>query len=275
MRGLPNLDNIDLDWAAPGVLLATIDRPRSANTVSAQVSRDLLALADLCATDTTVRAVVITGSGDRFFCAGADLRDPEFGPGWIQLARRAYDAFADLAVPTIAAVNGLALGGGTELTLTCDVRFADPSAQFGLPEVKIGSLPGAGGMTRLQSLIGPAAARHLVFTGRQISADRALELGLVDHLSQSGNSVAEAVDYAREIAQYAGYALRAAKTSFANALGTPTAAALTTEYHLFDTMATPEQMALEQQRAADRDPVYARIFQSQAPSAESSTTTKV
>ncbi|WP_430336089.1 enoyl-CoA hydratase/isomerase family protein [Rhodococcus sp. ACT016] len=260
MTNLPKLDNLDLDWAAPGVLLATIDRARSANTISAPLSRDLLTLADLCATDTEVRVVVITGSGDRFFCAGADLRDPEFGPGWIQLARRAYDAFANLAVPTVAAINGLALGGGTELTLACDIRFADPAAQFGLPEIKIGSLPGAGGMTRLQSLIGPAAARDLVFSGRQISADKALELGLVDRLSAPRNAVTEAVDYAREIAQYAGYALKAAKVSFTNALGTPTAAALATEYQLFDTMATPDQMAAEQQRAADRDPVYARIF---------------
>ncbi|OZC83388.1 hypothetical protein CH282_15610 [Rhodococcus sp. 06-418-1B] len=264
MTTLPALATLKVSWAASGVLLVTIDRAKSANTITAQVCRDLEFLAKFTAASTDARALVITGNGDRFFCAGADLRDPEIGPGWIEQARRSYDAFANLPIPTIAAVNGLALGGGTELTLACDARFSDPSAKFGLPEIKIGSLPGAGGMTRLQHVVGPSVARDMVFTGRQVTAKEALAIGLTDRISMRGESVTEAVAYATDIAQFAGYAIRAAKRSLVNAIGNPTSSSLTFEYSQFDHMATSDELAAEQRRAADRDPVYARIFAARA-----------
>lgn len=260
MITVPVLETLAVDWAAAGVVVVTIDREKSANTISAQLSRDLLALVEIWTKDPDLRAVVITGRGDRFFCAGADLRDPEHGPGWLDLGRRAFDAVAALPVPTIAALNGVALGGGTELALACDRRIASSTARLGLPEIKIGALPGAGGLTRLQHLVGPAIARDLVLTGRHVPATEAQTLGLVDQLTDPSTVVQTAIDYALEIGQYAGYALRTAKEVFNHSLGRPVGDSLEVEYRLVDEMATPEEFVAEQRRAAERDPAYARIF---------------
>lgn len=260
-RGLPSLQTLTTTEPADGLLLVTIDREPSANTVSAQVSNDLLALTSAIDATSMVSAVVITGRGERFFCAGADLRDPTGGtPEWLGLARRALDALADLRVPTVAAVNGLAYGGGVEIALACDIRIAADHATFSLPEIKIGALPGAGGLTRLQHLVGPSISRRLVFTGCKLDAAEALRIGLVDEVVPTGESVDASVAIGAELADYAPYALTAAKKIFKRSLGAPIDEALTYEYDTVDKMATPEQMREQRVRAAQRDPAYAKVF---------------
>lgn len=256
---ITQLRTLEVRAAGSGVAVVTIRRESSANTISAGLSRELLTLARTLEHLSDVRAVVLTGAG-RFFCAGADLRDPEHGPGWLDLGRRAFDALAELPLPTIAAVNGPALGGGTELALACDFRIASTSAVFGLPEIKIGALPAAGGLTRLQEVVGPTVAREWIFTGRKVSPDEARDAGLVSDIVDGDNLLKVAISRAEEMSQYAGYALRTAKSILLHSAGTPSAHALQTEYRLVDTMATPEQVEQERRNAARRDPTYARIF---------------
>lgn len=240
------------------VALVEITRESSANTLSAQLCRELLGVVDYLS-HADIKVVVVTGRG-RFFSAGADLRDPEHGPGWFDTCRRSLDALAAMPLPTIAAVNGMALGGGTELTLACDFRIASTQAALGLPEITFGSLPGGGGLSRLQRAVGAARARQLVFTGRRLDAADAQRMGLVDELVEPEDLLEHALDFAEEMAQHARYALMAAKRVFTHVDAHPGAPALPMEYLTLDTMATPEQMAQERQRAAERDPAYARIF---------------
>lgn len=243
-----------------GVLLVTLDREQSANTISAQVSKEILELADAIDARSDVRAVVLTGRG-RFFCAGADLRDPTLGtPEWVDLGRRAVDRLADLRVPVIAAVNGPAFGGGTEIALACDMRIASGTAEFAVPEIKIGSLPGAGGLTRLQHVVGPSNARRMLFSGCRVNAAEAWRIGLVDQIVAPDRLVESALTFAAEIAEYAPYALSTAKKILTHSLGKPVKEALATEYGAIDLMATPEQLQEQRELAVLRDPAYAKIF---------------
>lgn len=253
-----DFETITVELRGSGVALLTLNRPSAANTISAQLSRELFDCLQLLRRDSEVRALVVTGSG-RHFCAGADLRDPERDiPGWQGLGRRAVDNLAAMEVPVIAAINGTALGGGLELALACDIRIADTGAKLGLPEIKFGALPGAGGLSRLQAVIGASAAMTLVLSGRSVSAAEAERLGLVT-LAQSG-AVESAVALAQELSQMASYATRTAKLVFRQTLGHAPDGVMALEYGLIDRMATPEEKRAEEVRAAGRDPVYERIF---------------
>jgi enoyl-CoA hydratase/carnithine racemase len=162
-----------------------LDRP-PANAVAREVSLELSAAAKEVAADDDIRAVVVWG-GERIFAAGADIKAmAEYGPeeaapdvGALEQACRDVEAIPAI---TIAAINGYALGGGCELALSCDVRFAAQDARLGLPEVQLGIIPGAGGTQRLPRLVGLARARDLVYTGRHVEATEALEIGLVDRV---------------------------------------------------------------------------------------------
>lgn len=262
-----DFQTLSLDRRGNGVAVLTLDRPRSANAISAQLSRELYALVQALRDDTTVRALVVTGAG-RHFCAGADLRDPEQdAPGWMATARRGVDALAAMQIPVIAGLNGTAVGGGMELALACDIRVADAGVKLGLPEIKIGALPGAGGLSRLQAVIGSSAAMTLVMSGRLITAEEGERLGLVTLAEDGASAVDSAIALAEELAMMAPYATRTAKLIFRQTAGHVTDATMAAEYALIDRMATPEQLLVEQRRAAERDPVYARIFEdSAAPS---------
>ncbi len=196
------------------VAVVTINRPRAMNAVNAAVSTGIGQALESADSDPDVRAVVITGSGDAF-CAGADLKalgrgeavhDPdhvEWGfAGFVQ---------HQVGVPTIAAVNGFALGGGTELVLAADLAVADPAATFGLPEVRRGLLAAAGGVIRLQRQVPQKVALELALTGDAVDAGRACELGLVNRVSAPGASLAEALDLAGRIAANAPLSVRETK----------------------------------------------------------------
>src|SRR3954447_11956243 len=173
---------ITVDRRDDGVTLVRLDRPKM-NALSSALLQELAAAAEAL-TENPPGAVVVWG-GDRIFAAGADIS--EFGgPAEARTIggrfRDALDAVAAIPRATIAAVNGFALGGGCELALACDLRVASDTARFGQPEILLGIIPGGGGTQRLPRLIGPARAKDLIFSGRQVRADEALAIGLVDEV---------------------------------------------------------------------------------------------
>jgi len=167
-----------------GTAHVTINRPAARNALSKATNEELISVAADLARNPDVRVVVLRGAGDKSFCAGADLKErkgvaaEETGP-FIDAISGAINAWAALPQPTIAVVNGFAFGGGMELAIACDLRIASDNALFGLTEVRLGIMPGAGGTQRLPRLIGVAAAKELILLGNRIDAARALQLGLV------------------------------------------------------------------------------------------------
>jgi methylglutaconyl-CoA hydratase len=167
-----------------GACWVTINRPEARNALSLQLCTELAGLAEELGRDSGVRAVVITGAGDRAFSAGIDLKErrgvtaAQTGP-YVDAIGRAVSSWASMPKATLAAVNGYAFGGGMELALACDFRIASDSAQFALTEVRLGILPGAGGTQRLPRIAGVAVAKEMILLGRRIDARRALGCGLV------------------------------------------------------------------------------------------------
>ena len=203
-----------------GVATIRIDRP-PANALARPVSLELSEAAGSVAGDEAVRAVVVWG-GERIFAAGADIKAMVgYGPDEIASDVGALEqACRDLeAIPkvTIAAINGFALGGGLEVALSCDVRFVAEDARLGLPEIKLGIIPGSGGTQRLPRLVGLAKARHLILTGRQVDAAEALAIGLVDRMAAPDEVFRVAVDEARAFAAGPLLAHAAAKRAMAAA----------------------------------------------------------
>ena len=163
-----------------------------------------------------VRAVVVSGSGERAFCAGShigeftDLRG-RVAEGKLLLEKQVYRQLATLPMPTIAAIEGSALGGGLELALCCDLRIASARARLGMPEVRLAVIPGSGGTQRLPRVVGPARAKELIFTGRILEAEEAAAIGLVNRVVPAGEALAAAMDVATKIAQRGPLAVREAK----------------------------------------------------------------
>jgi enoyl-CoA hydratase/carnithine racemase len=198
----------------------------------------LAALRDVArelAADASVKSVVVTGS-DRAFAAGADI--DEFGDR--DVARRiatgfreAFDAVAAIPRPVIAAVQGYALGGGLELAMACDLRVAADSARLGQPEILLGIIPGAGGTQRLPRLVGPARAKALIWSGRQLPADEALMIGLVDRVAPAAEVVDHALEWAGQLGSGAVVAMGLAKRAIDEGFGRPLADGLDAEARAF------------------------------------------
>jgi enoyl-CoA hydratase len=166
------------------VAVLTIDRPKALNALNQQVLKELEAAIAQVAREPAVRALILTGGGEKAFVAGADIAEMQaYTPAqalmFAQLGHRVLAALEALHVPTIAAVNGFALGGGCELALACDLIYASEKAKLGLPEVTLAVIPGFGGTQRLTRLVGKARAKELIFTGDFVDAAKAKELGLV------------------------------------------------------------------------------------------------
>src|SRR5688572_21494364 len=194
----------------------TIDRPEVMNCLSFPTLKRLRSLFHDLSRDDSVRAVVITGAGERAFCAGADLKERktmplERVPIFVKNIRRTMDDLADLPQPTIGAINGIAFGGGCELLLACDLRVAAPHAQLGLTETSLAIIPGAGGTQRLPRLIGRARAKELILTARRIDAAEAERIGLVNRVAPAGGLRAAGLELARAISANGPVAVRAAK----------------------------------------------------------------
>ncbi len=189
-----------------GVGSIVLNRPQVLNALSSQTFRELIrAIAEMDG-DPAVRAVLFAGAEDRAFCAGSDLTETGTLEGealrrFVLLDFRCKARIAQCRKPTVAAIRGYALGGGLELALACDVRFAATTAILGFPEVELGTVPGSGGIQRLQAVVGRGIAADLLLTGRKIDAQEAWRIGLANYLCEPDQVLSRAMEYARGLAQ--------------------------------------------------------------------------
>jgi enoyl-CoA hydratase/carnithine racemase len=228
-----------------GIAFITLNRPAAANALSrALVAGVEQALVEI-GRDATLRAVVLTGAGDKAFCAGADLKERramslDETRAFLRDLNRAADLLAASPRPAIAAINGAALGGGLELALACDIRLAAEGAEMGLPEVRLGILPGAGGTQRLARAVGVAAAKELILTGRRIGAARARELGLVSEVVPAAELAAAAARVGAEIAASGPLAVAQAKRAIDDGFGRALADGLGIEQAAYEVVLVSE-----------------------------------
>ncbi|MFB6142207.1 MAG: enoyl-CoA hydratase/isomerase family protein [Halorientalis sp.] len=204
------------------VATLTVDRPEKHNAMDVETREQFRAALDDVA-DGDARVLVVRGAGDAFVTGGdiADFAEFDRVDGLEYLTEHAqglYNAVADLSIPTIAAVDGHALGGGMELALACDIRLATPDARFGLPELELGIIPAGGGTQRLATVVGAGIARELVLTGRVLDADEAADIGLVNHVHPAAEFDERVTEMAERIADRAPLALRMATESLDRSL---------------------------------------------------------
>jgi len=201
-----------------GIGLITLNRPEAANALSLQLLKELNETLNDVAKNRDIRVVLITGSGEKAFCAGADLKErktmnEQQVRETVRLIGSTVNQVEALPQPVIAVMNGVAFGGGLELALACDIRVASTEAKMGLTEVSLGIIPGAGGTQRLPRLIGVGKAKELIFTARRISANEALEINLVNAVYDKEQLLEKATELALEIAKNAPLSLIQAKVA--------------------------------------------------------------
>jgi enoyl-CoA hydratase len=244
-----------------GVAVVTMNRPQALNAFNSE-QLDLLGAAfNALGQDRSVRAVILTGAGDRAFAAGADIKEmvdltPAGGLAFGRKGQALTSAIERLPQPVIAAVNGYAFGGGCELAVACDIRLAAENARFAQPEVSLGIPPGWGGTQRLPRLIGPGLAAEMIYTGRQVPADEAHRIGLVNAVHPLDKLMPAAREMAAQIARNSPAAVRASKSLMALAFTGDPAAGLAAEVAGFGAaFAAPDRSegmrAFVEKRAAD------------------------
>ncbi len=220
------------------VLIITISREKVLNALNAEMHQELAVLFDDARDDNGVRAVIITGSGDRAFIAGADIGEmAQYGlveaRRYACYGNRNFSAMASFPKPTIAAINGFAFGGGLELAMAMDIRIASENAVMGQLEINLGIIPGGGGTQRLPRLVGSGIAREMVFTGMRIDARRAYEIGLVNHVVPHEQLMDKSMEIARSITSKSGIALEFAKRAIEMGLDMDLENGIKTEIELF------------------------------------------
>ena len=198
------------------IAVATINRPKALNALNSEVLADLGELVEIVKADSEIRALVLTGAGEKAFVAGADIGEMSTlsvaeGEAFGKKGNDVFRALEVLPIPTIAAINGFALGGGCELSMSCDIRLCSDTAVFGQPEVGLGITPGFGGTQRLARLVSPGMAKQLIYTAKNIKADEALRIGLVNAVYPAEELMAAAEKMAETIAKNAPIAVRACK----------------------------------------------------------------
>ena len=205
-----------VDYAVDGqVGVITINRPKALNALNSDVLTDLAAVLDGVDLE-EIRCLVLTGAGDKSFVAGADIGQMSELPiaEAAAFSKQGNDLFRRIEtfpIPVIAAVNGFALGGGCEISMSCDIRICSENAVFGQPEVGLGIIPGFGGTQRLARLVGPGMAKQLIYGGRNIKAKEALRIGLVNAVYEQDELMGQAMKMAKGIAKQAPIAIRQAK----------------------------------------------------------------
>ncbi|MFC5178464.1 enoyl-CoA hydratase/isomerase family protein [Nocardioides taihuensis] len=245
-----------------GVGTIRLDRPKM-NALNVQVQEEIRAAATEAAERDDVRAVVVYG-GERVFAAGADVKEMN-DMSYTDMVKRSgalqssFSTVARIPKPVVAAITGYALGGGCELALCADVRFAADDAVLGQPEILLGIMPGAGGTQRLTRLVGPSKAKDLIFTGRFVKADEALAIGLVDRVVPADQVYDEAVAWARTFVGGASYALRAAKESIDRGIEVDLETGLEIERQQFAALFATEDRATGMQSFVEHGPGKARF----------------
>lgn len=244
-------DSLIVQQRIDKVALLTLNRPGRRNALSKALLTDFDRMLRAIADDSGVSAVVITGAGERAFCAGADINEqreftPEDAYAHMRFGQEIFDRLEVLPQPTIAAINGFALGGGLELALACDIRVASRQARMGLPEITLANLPGWGGTQRLPRLVGVSLAKQMLFTGAQVASDDALQMGLVNALFEPAGLLDGAVAIAQQIASHPSEALRTIKAVVAVGLSDGQREGLMAEARgVADLWGTPAQKAAQ------------------------------
>ncbi len=201
-----------------GICIIKINRPEKLNAMNSDVAKEIISIFEKTGTDDSVKVIILTGEGDRAFSAGADIEymskiSPDESVEYAKLGQLLTATVENVKQPTIAAVNGFALGGGCELAMSCDIRIASDTAKLGQPEVTIGIPPGWGGTQRLLRIVGVAKAKELVYTGKMIKADEAKEIGLVNHVVPLASLMDEAMKMAKTIAENSAMGVQMSKTA--------------------------------------------------------------
>lgn len=220
------------------VAIATVNRPKALNALNFEVLNDLNTLLDEIAADPEIRVLVLTGSGEKAFVAGADIGEMSTltkaeGEAFGKKGNDVFRKLETLPIPAIAAVNGYALGGGCELAMACDIRLCSDTAVFGQPETGLGITPGFGGTQRLARLVGPGMAKQLIYSARNIKADEALRIGLCNAVYPAEELMPAAEKLAETIAKNAPIAVRACKKAINEGLEMPMDEAVALEEKLF------------------------------------------
>ena len=228
------------------IAIVTINRPEALNALNSQVLDDLAAAFDGIDTN-VVRAVVLTGAGEKSFVAGADIGEMSTlskaeGEAFGKKGNDIFRKIEQFPVPVIAAINGFALGGGCEISMSCDIRICSENAMFGQPEVGLGITPGFGGTQRLARLVGPGMAKQMIYTARNIKADEALRIGLVNAVYTQEELLPAALKMASGIAKNAPIAVRNCKKAINDGLELNMKDAVALEEKLFgDCFETADQ----------------------------------
>ncbi len=248
-----------------GIHVIRLNRPQHANALSMALLKELREAFQAIKNQEEVRCVLLTGSGERVFCAGADLKERKGLPESevkqaVALISDTINLLEEVPQPTIACLNGSAFGGGLELALACDIRLTAAEAKMGLTETTLGIIPGAGGTQRLPRIVGIAKAKEMIYTGKRITASEALEIGLVNAVVRQEELMQTGMEWAGQIAANGPIAVRAAKKAINSSLDTDIASGLEVENQCYQ-MTIPTEDRLEGLRAfaEKRKPVYKGI----------------
>lgn len=242
--------------------IITLNRPNNANALSTTLLEEFQQQLSEIYHDEAIRALIITGAGTRVFCAGADLKERKSMTDQqvietVQLIGDTMNRVEAIPVPTIAALNGVAFGGGLELALSCDIRMAKANTSVGLTETSLGIIPGAGGTQRLSNLVGIGQAKKMIFTAKPIDCDEAKEIGLIETIVEADDILHAALDMASTFANNAPIAMKLAKKAIVKGTELPLKEGLQLEHTYYQqTIETTDRMEGLEAFAEKRKPTY-------------------